>query len=319
MPYNIDNLIKGVKMDYQESVMVGIHRGVWSLRHIPSGKVIVGSTSDIAKQKRYQLMLLSNGKHKTPEFQKLFDITKDPSDLVFSFGIVGSIEEQKSVYESWVKKAITDGSYLTARKGKGNDAVEAVGKTAGMYIINFTNSGLFYVGSSGRLKRRLSQHKSMLKNNRNTCRLLQEAYNHDSAYKVITQFTDTLEEARKLEQSYINNNKGNPLLLNIATDVDAPCRNLHDNPEWHKKILSAASITRMSPAVRESKRIKMKEWHANNKGSRDGANNPFAKSISMFGVTYGSVMDAVRTGLLSDSIIRKRLKDPSDTEIVYCS
>lgn len=305
-------------MDYQE-IREGCVAGVWSLRHIPSGKVIIGSTSDIAKQKRYQIMLLRNGKHKTPEFQKLFDLTKDLTDLAFSFGVTSDPTEQKTVYETWVKRAISDGSYLTARKGKRNDSVEAVGRTSGMYVISFTNSGLFYVGSSARLKRRLSQHKSMLKNRRNTCRLLQEAYNHDSVYTVIAKFTDTLDEARKLEQEYIDNNKGNPLLLNLAADVNAPCRNLHGNPMWYKRILEAASATRMKPEVKESKRIKMKAYWSNPeaKAKRMGAGNPFARKISVHGVEYGSVMDAVRAGVMPDSVLRKQLKDPKITDVVY--
>lgn len=305
-------------MDYQE-VSKGCVAGVWSLKHIPSGKVIIGSTMDIAKQKRYQTTLLRNGKHKTPEFQKLFNITKDLTDLTFSFGVTSDPTEQKAVYETWVRQAINDGSYLTARKGKRNDSVEAVGRTSGMYVISFTNSGLFYVGSSGRLKRRLSQHKSMLKNRRNTCRLLQEAYNHDSVYSVKTQFTDTLDEARKLEQEYIDNNKGNPLLLNIATDVNAPCRNLHENPMWHKRIIEAASATRMKPEVRESKRSKMKAYWATPeaKAKRMGGGNPFARKVSVKGNVYGSVMDAVRAGVMSDSKLRQQLKDPGIHDVFY--
>lgn len=289
--------------------------GVYAFTHVKSGKTIIGMTSDIAKQKRYQLSLLNSGNHKNPTFQELYTNDKE---LTFSFGVTSDTIEQKSVYERWVKDAIQKGAYVTARKGKGDETVDSVGRKSGMYVISFPNTGLFYVGHSNRVKRRISAHKSFLKHGTHGNKPLQAAYGIDPVYNIRVIYTDSVEEAQVLEQEYLDANKYNPLKLNIATDGSAPCANLHDNPIWHKRIVDAATRTSQDPAVRESKRNKMKAWHAENKGNRDGANNPFAKPISMFGVIYGSVMDAIRTKILPDSVIRKRLKDPEDLEIVYC-
>jgi group I intron endonuclease len=77
----------------------------------------------------------------------------------------------------------------------------------GVYAIIHKPSGKFYVGSSNNTKARLTTHRRELKRNNHHCKHLQRAWSKygetEFEFKDFLEF-NTLEEARKIEQFYID-------------------------------------------------------------------------------------------------------------------
>lgn len=56
--------------------------GVYAIIHVPSGSAYVGGSSHIVNRFTWHRHSLRNGRHSSPEFQKLWNLTR-PSDWVF--------------------------------------------------------------------------------------------------------------------------------------------------------------------------------------------------------------------------------------------
>ncbi|AEH03502.1 endonuclease [Pseudomonas phage PhiPA3] len=295
--------------------------GVFKLEHSATGKLIIGTTQDIIKQHSYQATLLRTGKHKCPEFQSLYDPEVGTSAFKFSFSICTDKEEAKSVAQEWIKDAVKRGVYLTGSTVK-PAKVEEVGKLCGVYRITFPATGHFYIGSSGHVRQRLAHHKSRLKAGLHASSQVQECYNNNGGeYTTDTIYTDTRDEAYALEQKLIDLHQVDPLFLNFGSDVKSVVKDLWANPEYRDRIINGSVKSVRDPERRKAYGEKMKAYWATPeaKAKRMGGGNPFARKVSVFGIVYGSIMDAVRAKALPDAKLRQRLKDPEDKEVFYVS
>lgn len=110
-----------------------------------------------------------------------------------------------------------------------------------------------------------------------------------------------------------------PLFLNMVTDVRSTISDIWKRPGFRSDTIERLKKQRKTAEQKLEYGEKMKAYWADPeiRSKRMGAGNPFARAISMFGVTYGSVIEAIRAKKLSATIIRKRLKDPSDKDIYY--
>lgn len=119
----------------------------------------------------------------------------------------------------------------------------------GVYLFQNLTTKETYVGS-GVLNIRKNTHERMLKSNKHWNYKFQRAYNRNSNFNFtgVPIEDGTLEDRRNLaltlEQELINELKGCPLLLNIATDVKKPMTGYKHSDETKEK----------------NRQIKIKQW-----------------------------------------------------------
>lgn len=192
------------------------------------------------------------------------------------------------------------------------------------YILRHNSDPGFYIGFTTSPKQRFFAHKNaMIKKIHNTPRLqvIADKYGTDGFYHEIV-FEGTEEECRAKEQELVTLHKDDPNLLNASHNTKSAISHHVQDPEVEKR-----RVENLRKAVTtDEHRQKMSEtskaqWSVpGRKEARIGAGNPFAKHVSIHGVVYGSVIDAVRAkaGGLTDWVIRTRLKAGSDPAIFYC-
>ena len=96
----------------------------------------------------------------------------------------------------------------------------------GVYEIHFPN-GLFYIGKSINVRKRLAEHYSRLKRGKHDNPRIQNAFNkYNRVYYNLICYCDSDTEAAKIERLYIANNKLNKKCANVANGdwvLDADC------------------------------------------------------------------------------------------------
>lgn len=126
----------------------------------------------------------------------------------------------------------------------------------GIYMIHNEETNQVYFGS-GVLKRRFDVHRSQLKNGNHPNPRLQGAYNKNPNFDFIGLAVEgeNKKEVRTtafaLEQMDINENIGNPLMLNIAQDVEANWRDMRHSPETKEVISQKLKSNWQDPQYRE--------------------------------------------------------------------
>lgn len=88
----------------------------------------------------------------------------------------------------------------------------------GCYLVSNEETGQAYVGSTVNIRSRSNAHRNSLNNNKSKNPKLQEAFNENNNFHIYPMFTDTVEEARALEQQILDECLGDPLFLNLAID-----------------------------------------------------------------------------------------------------
>ena len=126
----------------------------------------------------------------------------------------------------------------------------------GIYILQNEDTQQTYFGS-GILRRRFNTHRSQLKNGNHPNPKLQSAYNKNPNFVFIGLPIegDDKKEVRAtafaLEQMDISENIDNPLMLNIAKDVEANYRDLKHSPEAKAIMSSKLKEKWQDPQFRE--------------------------------------------------------------------
>jgi NUMOD3 motif len=93
-------------------------------------------------------------------------------------------------------------------------------KRPGFYVLS--DGTHVYGGSSGAVNKRISRHKGDLKHNRHTLSKLQDSHNSGSVVTATITYTDDRDQAFDLEQRFLNKNKQNPAILNVAMNSRVP-------------------------------------------------------------------------------------------------
>lgn len=126
----------------------------------------------------------------------------------------------------------------------------------GFYILHNPDNDKVYVGS-GDLCKRKNYHTNALENNRHFNRKLQHAYNKNPNFEFIgcpiechnTSIEKNREISLKIEQSIIDEFKGNNLFLNIASNVTAPMAGLKHRDDVKAK-MSISKIGKTNNYIR---------------------------------------------------------------------
>lgn len=169
------------------------------------------------------------------------------------------------------------------------------GKVCGAYAIHHEGSGKSYVGSAANIYNRVSEHRSALNNGRHKNAELQAAFNNDPKIVISCHPTETVEEARKIEQVTLNEHRSSGELFNVAIDADAPRRGIPQTAEHTEKIRNA--LVGQTRTEEQRRRI--------------GENHPSSKAVSIQGVQYPGIKAAARAMGVNAETVRKRLGDTS--------
>lgn len=289
----------------------GMVKGMYEVRHVPSGKVYVGTSVDLAKQYRYQYTLLRTGKHKSPECQELWN--RDGSEAFsFSFSVFDEMSEAETLAKTWIANYRKLGTSLNSERVKFDKP------NIGVYRIKFPD-GTFYIGSSKDIRGRIAHHKWACANGKSNHPSLMRAYvKNDGVFEL--DIIETKEsDIRITEQKLLELHVGQTNCLNYSKNATSVIDDLWANPEYRERMINGANVRRRSDQGRQNYSEKMKAYWATPeaKAKRMGGGNPFARKVSVNGIVYGSVMDAVRAGVMSDSKLRKQLKDDTITDVFY--
>jgi len=175
----------------------------------------------------------------------------------------------------------------------------------GVYKIFFDKSPEFYIGSSYDLYGRFVRHTKLFKRGIHT-KKIQEAYNKNGDYSVEILTFCKKEEIKDIEQKYLDENKSNPNLCNIALDSRASLKGLKRSPQAIEKL---------------------KKWISQNKSyyieRSIGKNNPRAKKVINIktGKVYGCAKDVANEIGMVVTTFRSKLCNTGgciqDTDYMY--
>jgi len=202
-------------------------------------------------------------------------------------------------------------------------------KIYGAYIIFHNKTRKMYIGSGNVADRKINHIGTLEKGiSKNT--ELQEAYNDDKNISFhIIQFTNTKEEAFRIEQIFLNYYFNKGLLFNISSDAKKPIY-IRSNEtklklsvalkhrvfsDEHKKNLSLSHTGhKQSEEAKEKNRLASTGRRMTSE-NYDLAANRFRlfnekrkKKISFLGVIYNSISECSNNNHISRKIIRDRLK-----------
>lgn len=212
----------------------------------------------------------------------------------------------------------------SASSNKSNWAYKDKQINAVTYILRHKDNPGFYIGSTSNGKQRLHTHINKLTHGGHRTPKLQamvDKYGVDGVtYEVV--FEGELDECKTKEQELVNQHWGDPNLLNSSRNTKSAISHHTEDPEVEKRRVEGLRKAVTTDEHRQKMSdVGKAQWSVpGRKEARSGAGNPFAKCVSIHGVVYGSVIDAVRAkaGGLTDWVIRTRLKAGSDPAIFYC-
>jgi group I intron endonuclease len=109
-------------------------------------------------------------------------------------------------------------------------------KIPAVYLIEDESTGRVYVGSTGDIAARLTEHSWQLYNRRHHNRHLQKAYNDGRRLSITYHPLSTEENALIAEQTVLDRFAGSGLLYNIALCASAPMRGRKASEETKEKM-----------------------------------------------------------------------------------
>ena len=207
-------------------------------------------------------------------------------------------------------------------------------KTAGVcgaYAIKHVKSGRYYVGSTADIAKRRASHTWRLRSNTHDNALLQEAFNDDAQLEFFTVLADTREDAYNYEQEMIDKYSSDGLLFNKASNARKPSAGARRSQEWIDMLVRLNTGRKHTSETRAKMRA---AWSA---GNRDmSKSEEFKKKVSkaltgrklqestkeklrllatgrsrpvsLGGVVYSGVSEAVKLLGMPENTIRGRMK-----------
>lgn len=184
---------------------------------------------------------------------------------------------------------------------------ENIQNTPGFYLVCNESLTVAYVGSSGRVRERLHQHRSLLKKGKHENSGVQKLYEDLKGRIFFIVFaSSSLEDARMAEQRFLDQPPKGCRLLNVAKDAICSPRGLVVSEETKKKISlsslgrnkSPETIAKMrdhwsNPESREAIRKKnIGRKHSAEELRKISEGN--SKSIEVDGIVYSSMGEAAK-------------------------
>jgi group I intron endonuclease len=187
-----------------------------------------------------------------------------------------------------------------------------------VYLIRELINGKIYIGSSGKIYKRISRHKQDLNlkfhPNSNFNKLLKET--NIKNFELIVIFTDTREEAYDLEQLFVDKYKDTNLLLNTAHDVRFARLGAKNSEEHIQRMREFMSGRKASEQTRKLQ----SDFHKTNTRAIEQHKEIIEakrRKISVYGTVYESITEAGNLSPYSHSFIRRRVRKNDDPNIYY--
>lgn len=207
-------------------------------------------------------------------------------------------------------------SYNPRKYGNNNYTVK--NNNCGTYLIRELNTGKLYIGSSGRVYKRISRHKEFIvsrkHDNSNFNDLLKTTNIKD--YELIVFFTSNREEAYLLEQYFVDKYKDTGYLLNIANDVKLARLGAKNTTE-HNRILSECSKNRVYTDKDRTKISNIRKTNLKSIEQFKKILDAKKVKVSVNGVEYESITEAGIKSPYSESSIRRKLSRGGDDKIFH--
>lgn len=179
----------------------------------------------------------------------------------------------------------------------------------GCYLIRDMKTGKVYIGSSGKLYKRVTRHKQFVllrrHDNPNFTEVLKKSTMVD--FEVVIFFTQYRDEAYELEQFFINRYKPMCLLINTAHDARYAMRGIVLSEEHRKKI----SVSNTGRAMSEETKLRLsasRKVSVKAQAQLESIRVFRRKPLLLNGVLYESVSDAVRRTEIPESRVYKELR-----------
>lgn len=184
----------------------------------------------------------------------------------------------------------------------------------GCYRITNNATGHFYIGSSTSPQNRLTHHRNALDGEYHKNKKFQTVFVGWEHITIEIFDTDTVEEARILEQQMLDQFVGTPLCCNQATSVSDPGEGVI-TLEMRQYSISRAQAHNRGRKYSDTHRKNMSLAH---KGSTRSEETKAAISLSksraveIDGIRYSSVAEASATLGINSNTIRTRLRNPDN-------
>jgi len=188
-------------------------------------------------------------------------------------------------------------------------------KRPGVYVITHPESNKCYVGSTGDLYQRKSEHVSDLRKGNHPNRPLQCAYNENDKLEFVCTPTATKEEAVTLEQAILDSYGNGEKLFNVATNATTPWKGLRHSEKSIEKMKETNKGVGLGSKKSPETIDKMKaaaKGRVIGEFMRTRSKEVLSKRISIDGSTYDSLAEASRILGISPSTIHQRLNSASD-------
>lgn len=191
----------------------------------------------------------------------------------------------------------------------------------GFYILTHKPTGVFYVGSTSILNKRMRVHKSRLNTGKHKNKRLMDVYTTWDDFKIDLTITDTIEEAKVWEKELLDKYIGTELCCNLHDDPDVPFSGVRGRPRSEQARRNMAEASKLR---RHSEEVKRKISEANKGNTHSAATKltmSLAKSrkVSIDGVIYDSALQASIVLGIPNRTLRNRLqsKSPKYTDYFF--
>lgn len=183
----------------------------------------------------------------------------------------------------------------------------------GVYTITHTPTGHFYIGSTGNLRARITNHKSTLRNSRHGNSNLQAAFTAVENIEVTAIPTDSVKAAKDAEQELLDIFLQNPLCCNIGNGASSTW--LPGNvPEDVRELARAANIGNCNGkghAVTDEMRDAVRKTNTGLRRSEETlkrmSESNIRRTVSISGVEYKCARDAAIAMGVTGDYIRNRI------------
>jgi predicted GIY-YIG superfamily endonuclease len=196
----------------------------------------------------------------------------------------------------------------------------------GLYILSHTATGVFYIGSSINVERRMKMHQHRLNHGIHHAKKLQEVYSTDQCLAISIIPFDTLDQARKAEQELIGLLGHSPLLSNtlhsgrpMADETKEKIRNSDRGLKGMKRSEETCrriALARTGQHHSEETKLKVSLANKGRKMNRtsehcDNIAKSLMKSVSIVGIIYDSGTEAAVINGCSLSTLMRRCRGDS--------
>lgn len=185
----------------------------------------------------------------------------------------------------------------------------------GMYILTHIPTGMFYIGSSQNIERRLAQHRQKLNLQVHPNHRFQKVFQKWDDVKVETFLTETVQEARDKETELLKVHVGSDLCFNYNTDANNPAANVI---KYRSTVRNTGynSVDRVYPPKKTKEEISKiaKERRAKfplSAAARERISQARSRLISIEGTEYPNARVASESLGLAEGTIYRRITSKS--------